>query len=97
VASPPETQAEASYEVSEGEGRGRVKNNFRPEFLNRIDATVVSRSLTVEEITKIVDMMLQRARPAPRTADAPEVTRAAKEHIISSATTWRTAPVRCAG
>ena len=29
-----------------------LKQNFRPEFLNRIDATVVFRSLTVEEITR---------------------------------------------
>ena len=39
-----------------------LKNSFRPEFLNRIDATVVFRSLTVEEIREIVDIQLQRVR-----------------------------------
>ena len=36
----------------EGQGRGRAEERFRPEFLNRIDATVVFRSLTVEEIRR---------------------------------------------
>ena len=57
--------------------------NFRPEFLNRIDATVVFRSLTVEEIAQIVDLMLERVRDQLRAQQmALEVTDAAKEHII---------------
>ena len=44
-----ETQAEASYEVMKEKVTAELKHNFRPEFLNRIDATVVFRSLTVEE------------------------------------------------
>ena len=60
-----------------------LKNNFRPEFLNRIDATVVFRSLTVEEITQIVDLMLARVRDQLRAQQMQlEVTQAAKEHII---------------
>ena len=60
-----------------------LKQNFRPEFLNRIDATVVFRSLTVEEITEIVDLMLERVRDQLRAQQMQlEVTQAAKEHII---------------
>src|SRR4029450_3460903 len=60
-----------------------LKNNFRPEFLNRIDATVVFRSLTVEEITQIVDLMLARVHDQLRAQQMKlEVTQAAKEHII---------------
>ena len=60
-----------------------LKNNFRPEFLNRIDATVVFRSLTVEEIAQIVDLMLARVRDQLRAQQMSlEVTQAAKEHII---------------
>ena len=60
-----------------------LKQNFRPEFLNRIDATVVFRSLTVEEITLIVDLMLARVRDQLRAQQMHlEVTQAAKEHII---------------
>jgi ATP-dependent Clp protease ATP-binding subunit ClpC len=60
-----------------------LKQSFRPEFLNRIDATVVFRSLTVEEIAEIVDLMLQRVRDQLRAQQMQlEVTQAAKEHII---------------
>ena len=60
-----------------------LKANFRPEFLNRIDATVVFRSLTVDEIRQIVDLMLQRVREQLRAQQmALEVTQAAKDHII---------------
>jgi ATP-dependent Clp protease ATP-binding subunit ClpC len=41
---------------------GELKNVFRPEFLNRIDATVVFRSLTREEIRQIVDLLLARVK-----------------------------------
>ncbi len=37
---------------------GEVKKTFRPEFLNRIDATVVFHALTREHIRQIVDLML---------------------------------------
>ena len=58
-----ETRAAASLRAHEGEGPGRAQDRTSgPEFLNRIDATVVFRSLTVEEITKIVDLMLKRVR-----------------------------------
>ena len=63
--------------------QAELKNSFRPEFLNRIDATVVFRSLTVEEIAEIVDLMLQRVRDQLRAQQMSlEVTQAAKEHII---------------
>ena len=78
-----EARAEASYELMREKVQNELKQNFRPEFLNRIDATVVFRSLTVEEITKIVDLMLARVRDQLRAQQMQlEVTQAAKEHII---------------
>ena len=60
-----------------------LKQTFRPEFLNRIDATVVFRSLTVEEIRLIVDLMLARVREQLRAQGMTlDVTQAAKDHII---------------
>jgi ATP-dependent Clp protease ATP-binding subunit ClpB len=35
-----------------------VRRAFRPEFLNRIDETILFKPLTLEEITKIVDLLL---------------------------------------
>ena len=54
--------AEQSYELMKEKVSAELKKIFRPEFLNRIDATVVFRSLTVEEIREIVDLMLKRVR-----------------------------------
>ena len=39
-----------------------MKKAFRPEFLNRIDAVVVFRALSREQIRLIVDLMLDRTR-----------------------------------
>jgi ATP-dependent Clp protease ATP-binding subunit ClpC len=76
-------RAETSYEIMKEKVAAELKNNFRPEFLNRIDATVVFRSLTVEEITEIVDLMLARVRDQLRAQQMSlDVTPAAKDHII---------------
>jgi ATP-dependent Clp protease ATP-binding subunit ClpB len=37
-----------------------LKQRFKPEFLNRIDETVVFKRLGMNEITKIVDIQLKR-------------------------------------
>ena len=76
-------RAESSHELMKDKVAAELKQNFRPEFLNRIDATVVFRSLTVEEIAEIVDLMLERVRVQLRAQQMSlEVTQAAKEHII---------------
>ncbi|MCJ7769157.1 MAG: AAA family ATPase, partial [Dehalococcoidales bacterium] len=47
-----------SYEVMKDKLLGELKKSFKPEFLNRIDGTVVFHSLTKEQIRQIVDLML---------------------------------------
>ena len=37
-----------------------LKQHFRPEFLNRVDDTIVFRRLSQEEITAIVDLMIAK-------------------------------------
>ena len=37
-----------------------LRAHFRPEFLNRIDETLIFHALTKEEITRIVDIQLER-------------------------------------
>ncbi|MEK7470109.1 MAG: ATP-dependent chaperone ClpB [Planctomycetota bacterium] len=39
-----------------------LRSKFRPEFLNRIDETIIFHALTQEHITKIVDVQLERLR-----------------------------------
>jgi hypothetical protein len=61
----------------------QLKTQFRPEFLNRVDSVVVFRSLSVEEIREIVDLMLARVRDQLRAQQMSlEVTQEAKDHII---------------
>ena len=57
-----EAQAIVDYERMKERVLGELKNVFRPEFLNRIDATVVFRQLTREEIREIVDLLLERVK-----------------------------------
>jgi ATP-dependent Clp protease ATP-binding subunit ClpC len=61
-----------------------LKNTFRPEFLNRIDATVVFRSLTREEIREIVDLLLARVKGQLAGQEMElQITDAAKDAIIA--------------
>lgn len=39
-----------------------MKKTFRPEFLNRVDETIVFHPLTQEQILQIVDLMLDRVK-----------------------------------
>ena len=39
-----------------------LRSHFRPEFLNRIDETVLFRPLTTAELTSIVGLLLQGLR-----------------------------------
>ncbi len=51
-----------SYEKMKEKVTDALKQHFRPEFLNRIDEVIVFHELTVEEVKRIVDLMLQRVR-----------------------------------
>lgn len=41
---------------------GELRGHFRPEFLNRVDEIVLFKPLTLGEITKIVDLLLDDVR-----------------------------------
>jgi ATP-dependent Clp protease ATP-binding subunit ClpC len=83
VADTDEARELNSYEIMREKVQAELKTNFRPEFLNRIDATVVFRSLTVDEIRQIVDLMLMRVREQLRGQELHlEVAQAAKDHLI---------------
>ena len=78
-----ELRATASHDLMKEKVDKELKATFRPEFLNRIDATVVFRSLTVDEIRLIVDLMLARVRDRLKAQGMIlEVTQAAKDHVI---------------
>jgi ATP-dependent Clp protease ATP-binding subunit ClpB len=41
---------------------GELRRHFRPEFLNRVDETVVFHPLETDQLTKIVEIQLERLR-----------------------------------
>jgi|TARA_B110000263_G_scaffold62575_1_gene53796 ATP-dependent Clp protease ATP-binding subunit ClpC len=49
-----------SYERMKEKVNDALKAHFRPEFLNRIDDTIVFHELSIEEVTVIVDLMIAR-------------------------------------
>ena len=55
-----------------------LKNVFRPEFLNRIDSTVVFRPLSAEDIRKVVDNFLPHDEYLRRYCAAPPLPMAGK-------------------
>ena len=60
MASPPGPQGDdESYERMRDNVLDEVKRFFRPEFLNRIDGTVVFHALTKEHMEQIVELMLK--------------------------------------
>jgi len=75
---------QVEYEKMKEKVLGEVKKTFRPEFLNRIDATVVFHALTMEHIRLIVDLMLnQVSAPLKEKNIALEVTDSAKDLLVS--------------
>jgi ATP-dependent Clp protease ATP-binding subunit ClpC len=50
----------SNYERMKQKVQDELKSHFRPEFLNRIDDTIVFHQLSQDEIVSIVDLMLNR-------------------------------------
>ncbi len=76
-------RSEQVYDRMKDKVLEQLKTQFRPEFLNRVDSLVVFRSLSVEEIREIVELMLQRVREQLRAQQIDlEVTADAKDHLI---------------
>jgi ATP-dependent Clp protease ATP-binding subunit ClpB len=77
--------ASESGEIQEGIRRqvmAELRRHFRPEFLNRVDDTVLFKPLTLADIKKIVDLQLGLLRD--RLADRHitlDLSDAAKEHL----------------
>jgi len=51
-----------TYERMKEKVHDALKQHFRPEFLNRIDDTIVFHELSKDEVTQIVDLMIKRVQ-----------------------------------
>jgi ATP-dependent Clp protease ATP-binding subunit ClpC len=73
---------DSAYERMKDKVMDEVKRFFRPEFLNRIDSTVVFHQLTRDEILEIVDLMMNQVRTELDEKEISlEITEAAKAHL----------------
>ena len=64
-----------------------LKEVFRPEFLNRVDETVIFDSLNKEELIKIVDLMLTDTKKALSDKNITlDITSEAKESLLEKGT-----------
>ena len=71
-----------SYERMKEKVQDALKLHFRPEFLNRIDETIVFHELTMEEVTRIVDLMINRlSNQLAGQGMGLELTDAVKHHL----------------
>ena len=65
----------------------RLKDVFRPEFLNRVDEIVTFNSLTKEQLIQIVDLMLKDTDSALANKDIKlNISNEAKEYILEKGT-----------
>ncbi|MDG4822443.1 ATP-dependent Clp protease ATP-binding subunit [Asanoa sp. WMMD1127] len=74
--------SDSNYERMKQKVNDELKQHFRPEFLNRIDDTIVFHQLTEIEILSIVDIMIQRIEAQLRNKDMGlELTDNAKKYL----------------
>jgi ATP-dependent Clp protease ATP-binding subunit ClpC len=74
--------SESNYERMKQKVNDELKQHFRPEFLNRIDDTIVFHQLTEGEILSIVDIMISRIEAQLRNKDmSMELTDSAKLYL----------------
>ena len=66
---------------------GALKELFRPEFLNRVDETIVFKPLTESELLQIVDLLLEKTQEALSNKEIHlDLSLEAKKFIVSKGT-----------
>jgi ATP-dependent Clp protease ATP-binding subunit ClpC len=81
---PDAKEMERDYDVVEKTLTNRLRQTFRPEFLNRVDEIIVFHALSREELRQIVDLLLAHLRRQVEGQGMHlEVTDAAREVILS--------------
>jgi ATP-dependent Clp protease ATP-binding subunit ClpC len=71
------------YERMKGKVNEELKKHFKPEFLNRVDETIIFPQLTPKELEQIVDLFIAKLGTRLEERDMTiEVTAAAKQQLI---------------
>ena len=75
-------EADLTEDADKPELMGRLKQFFRPEFLNRFNAVIEFSHLNKEDLSKIVDLMLAEVNQTLAKKDIDlEISQAAKDYI----------------
>ena len=78
-------EGEKEYEESKKEVMAELKKQFKPEFLNRIDDTIVFHKLGEAEIKQIIDLMLKKVEKRLTEQDIKiEIDKKAKDLIAKN-------------
>ncbi|RFA18253.1 ATP-dependent Clp protease ATP-binding subunit [Subtercola boreus] len=77
------TNVSTSYDRMKGKVNEELKKHFKPEFLNRVDDTIVFPQLSKEELLQIVDLFIGRLRDRLLDRDLTiELSLSSKERLI---------------
>jgi len=78
------TSSNASYDAMKSLILDRVKDTFNPEFINRLDETIVYNALSKNDVLKIIDLQLLGLREnLTKLGLRLNVTKKAKEFLIN--------------
>ncbi len=78
------TTDEANFDKMKEKALAALKGHFRPEFLNRVDDTIVFHELTPDEVIEIADIFIERLRDQLKVQGINlELTKAAKGHLAA--------------
>ena len=78
-----EGDSATTYDRMRGKVVEELKKHFKPEFLNRVDETIVFPQLNKEELLQIVDLFISRLKVRLMDRDLTiELSLAAKEKLI---------------
>ncbi len=76
-------EAELTYQSMKNKLMDEVKKTFKPEFLNRVDETIVFRPLTKEDLYKIIEIEIQEVTQRLDEQDIKvQIDKAAKDLLI---------------
>jgi ATP-dependent Clp protease ATP-binding subunit ClpC len=78
-----EGNSQNDYELMKGKVNEELKKHFKPEFLNRVDETIVFPQLSKDELRQIVDLFLKRLSERLEDRDMTiELSQEAKDKLI---------------
>jgi ATP-dependent Clp protease ATP-binding subunit ClpC len=78
-----EGSSDNDYQLMKAKVNEELKRNFRPEFLNRVDETIVFPQLTQAELLQVVELFIKRLSVRLEERDLTlELTDAAKQRLM---------------